>query len=358
MAKTKTGGFPYQILLILFAGILFFFINKQTEKKMVIEADRVMPTEYVMQPRKDYEITIKALDEGNLVFNSSGDYYRYGPSIMTYEDGSMDAWFSAPGNSSSEWDWITYRHSDDGINWSKEQVVLKPTRGSKDNCSVCDPGVFYYNGYYYLGYTSTDYASGKGTCNSAFVARSKKPAGPFEKWNGSGWGGNPEPIIAYENDPRGWGIGELSFVIKDDELFVYYTYFDLNGGYTGLMKADLVKNWPLTMRDMGMVCPRVNNDSLDVVYAQDLDLFLAFSIDDRMSESSQVIVYKSPDGRDTFEKMDTTKKYIDDYAHNLGISKDAYGHIDTSRPVLIGYAFGKRWGHWSTRFQYMNIVAS
>ena len=33
---------------------------------------------------------------------------------------------------------------------TKEKIVLKPTPGSKDQCSVCDPGVIYFNDYYYL----------------------------------------------------------------------------------------------------------------------------------------------------------------------------------------------------------------
>ena len=136
-------------------------------------------------------ITIDTADEGKVIFRSSEGYYRYGPSIIEYEDGSYDAWFSAPGNSSTQWDWITYRHSDDGENWSKEKTVLKPTAGSADQCSVCDPGVVFFDGYYYLAYTSTDDYRHKGTNNSAFVARSKKPQGPYEKWNGKGWGGKP-----------------------------------------------------------------------------------------------------------------------------------------------------------------------
>ena len=92
--------------------------------------------------------SLEAVDEGEIIFYSSEDYYRYGPSIMKNTDGSYDAWFSSPGNSGSQWDWIAYRHSDDGINWSNESIVLRPTPGSKDQCSVCDPGLIYFDGYY------------------------------------------------------------------------------------------------------------------------------------------------------------------------------------------------------------------
>ena len=38
----------------------------------------------------------------------------------------------------------------------------------------------------------------EGLCNQLYVARSKNPNGPFEKWNGNGWGGDPAPIIYYD----------------------------------------------------------------------------------------------------------------------------------------------------------------
>lgn len=316
-----------------------------------VNSDALSPDD----PASDlYGLRIEAVDEGEIIFYSSQDYYRYGPSIVKNKDGSYDAWFSAPGNNGSQWDWITYRHSEDGLNWSQETTVLRPTPGSKDRCSVCDPGIIYFGGYYYLGYTSTDYYEGKGSANSAFVARSPYPDGPFEKWNGSGWGGDPEPIIPYEGDLEGWGIGELSFVIYDEDLCIYYTYYDINGGYTGLYKADLVENWPETMRSKGTVLIRDHQDSLDVVYDDTLKTFFGFSIYQRMAENSSLIMYVSRDGK-SFEKADKTKDYIEDYAHNVGVSKDLHGHISSEDALLVGYAYGENWGRWNTRFQFINI---
>ena len=321
--------------------IIPFFTLKKNELPLIVEDPGL-------------NLTIKAVDEGETFFYSSNGYYRYGPSIIKYEDGSMDAWFSAPGNNSTQWDWITYRHSDDGENWSGEKTVLKPTAGSRDSCSVCDPGVIFFNDYYYLGYTSTDYYEGKGTNNSAFVARSKNPDGPYEKWNGEGWGGDPEPIIEYEGNPKGWGIGELSFVILENELYIYYTYFGDTGGYTSLAKADLSENWPLSIEEKGMVMGRTTQDSLDVVYADDYQVFMAFSIENRMSQGSEVAVYISDNGNH-FEKADSTKRYIEDYAHNMGIAKSKEGHLSCEDELLIGYAYGKRWGRWDAKFQKMEV---
>ncbi len=300
-------------------------------------------------------IVLNVIDEGQIISYASEDYYRYGPSIMKYEDGSYDAWFSSPGNSGSQWDWITYRHSDDGENWSYEEVVLKPTPGGRDQCSVCDPGLIYFDGYYYMGYTGTDYYEGKGSCNSAFVARSRYPDGPYEKWNGEGWGGYPEPIIEYTGDPSGWGIGEISFVIYDGDLCIYYTYYDLTGGYINLSKANLTEDWPSTMRFKNMVLVREHQDSLDVAYDIKTGYFFGFSINQRMSEKSRLIMYGSLNGKEEFVKIDSNKDYIEDYAHNMGIAKSPEGYINTDEELLIGYAYGEKWGRWNTRFQYIKV---
>ena len=307
-----------------------------------------------VKPEESHGLSFEVIDEGYVISYSSQDYYRYGPSIIKYEDGTYDAWFSAPGNNSTQWDWIVYRHSDDGISWSEEQTVLKPTPGTLDQCSVCDPAVIYFDGYYYLGYTSTFDYERNGMNNSAFVARSENPDGPFEKWNGSGWGGDPSPIILYEGNPDGWGIGELSFVIKDEDLFIYYSHYDLDGGWTKLDKADLTENWPLTIREKGEVLQKDTQDSLDVVYCEDLDTFLGFSVDRRMNVDSRLIMYESKNGKE-FIKADSTKKNVEDYAHNMGIAKSTEGHIDTSENILIGYAYGENWGRWDAKFQNIEI---
>ena len=347
------------ILLLLISLIISScsFIEKEVEiiNNYINMYGEPLLGDTVEENKRPKTFSIQVEDEGGLIYSSAErGAYRYGPSIMKNDDGSYAAWFSSPGNNYSQWDYITYYHSDDGYNWYDEKVVLWPTAGSKDSCSVCDPGVIYFNNYYYLAYTSTNDANGGGANNSAFVARSEYPDGPFEKWNGESWGGDPEPIIAYEGDPTGWGIGEISFVIKDDDLFIYYTYFDLNGGSTRLAKADLVDNWPSTMRNKGIVCYRGSQDSLDVAYDERLDTFFAVSIEFRMDESSRISLYESGDGK-KFEFVDFAKTYVPDYSHNIGIAKDKNGFINTGEPIMVSYAYGRNWGRWSAIYQYVRI---
>ena len=305
--------------------------------------------------KKQFKYDISLLDEGKDIYNiSKNSDYNYGPSIIKNEDGSYDAWFSRPGNNGSQWDWINYRHSEDGFEWTNQVVVLKPTPGSEDQCSVCDPGVIFFNDYYYLGYTSTNDYTAHGSNNSLFVARSQYPDGPYEKWNGESWGGNPEPIIEYEGNPSGWGNGEVSFVIKDDELYIYYTEASDVYISTDLAKAELSENWPATINHVETAYVRVNNDSLDVVYDDNTGMFLAFTIDIRMSEGSKMLMLKSKDGIN-YEYADQKRTGIEDYAHNIGISKDINGHINSNDDLLVCYAYGSNWGRWTTKVQTIKI---
>ena len=209
----------------------------------------------------EQHLHLKITDSGYDVFTPTRGVsfdYRYGPSVMLHDDGSMDAWFAIPADGVHEMDWVTYRHSDDsGKTWSDEKVVISPTPGSKDELSICDPDVFYYDGYYYLGYTSTMDITKQGLCNSFYLARSPQPDGPFEKWDGAGWGGDPEPVIYYDGVWNGWGVGEPGFVLKDDTLYIYvtddaYTYAYDRLRTTEVYKADILEpDWPARLSFAG-----------------------------------------------------------------------------------------------------------
>ena len=114
--------------------------------------------ELTVEPDENKFVKIHAVDEGVDIYSpSEGEKfgYRYGPTILVNADGSIDAYFAAPGTM-DEWDWILYRHSPDGgKTWTDEKAVLKPTPDSADFYSCCDPGVVKIGEYYYIGYTST-----------------------------------------------------------------------------------------------------------------------------------------------------------------------------------------------------------
>lgn len=290
--------------------------------------------------------------------------YRYGPSIMVEGD-VCRAWFASPGDC-FEADWFTYRESlDKGETWTRERVVLTPTPDSMDWFSVCDPAVFKYDKYYYIGYTSTVFADGGGVCNNGFVARSEHPDGPFFKWTGDGWGeyrggcvwmGKPAPIIYYDEDWKHWGAGEFSFVVKDDLLYIYYTWTSKKADGTGYSQtrvatADITReDWPRTIQEHGVAAVRNGggNDSYDVVYCKELDKFIALSTDKRFSKDSFLSVSESDDGL-RFTRVNDIRTNTCFMLHNCGISGDAQHHIKQGDTLLLGYAYGNQWGKWGTR---------
>ena len=290
--------------------------------------------------------------------------YRYGPSIMVEGD-VCRAWFASPGDC-FEADWFTYRESRDmGASWTDERVVLTPTPDSMDWFSVCDPAVFKYGKYYYIGYTSTIFADGGGVCNNGFVARSEHPDGPFFKWTGDGWGeyrngcawmGKPAPIIYYDEDWKHWGAGEFSFVVKDDVLYIYYTWTSKKAdgtsySQTRVATADITReDWPCTIVQHGVAAVRNGggNDSYDVVYCEELDKFIALSTDKRFSKDSFLSVSESDDGL-RFTRVNDIRTNTCFMLHNCGISGDAQHHIKQGDTLLLGYAYGNQWGKWGTR---------
>ncbi len=302
--------------------------------------------------------------------------YRYGPTIMV-EDGVCHAWFASPGDC-YEADWFTYRKSvDGGKTWTDEKMVMAPVPDSMDWFSVCDPAVIKYGEYYYIGYTSTVFANGGGVCNNGFIGRSKSPEGPFERWNGSGWGetrvtadgtlrwlGKPAPVIYYDEDWHNWGAGEFSFVIKDKTIYIYYTWTskDRDGkpiGETRVATADITdENWPGNLTYHGMASKRTSggNDSYDVVYCEDLGKFIALSTDRRFTADSVLAVYESDDGL-RFDRVNSIKVNTGWMCHNCGISGDAQHHIKKGDTLLLAYAYGNQWGCWGTRIHDYSFEA-
>ena len=252
------------------------------------------------------------------------------------------------------WDAPTYQRSTDGgKTWSTEVEALLPTQGSRDEFSACDPGVFRYGDYYYLGYTSTENSAG--IDNHLYLARGTSPTGPWEKWNGQGWGGRkPQPVVEYTGTHTKWGCGEPSMVVMDDTLFLYYSWNDANET-TRLSKATLTdENWPANLKFIKTVIDKRNygaSDHCDVKYCDDIKQFVAVHTSSRMTDQAYINVWISPDG-ENFRNIGRLEGPTKPGLHNCGISGDGHGHIQLSKPQFIAYAYGiGSWGQWNTYLQ-------
>ncbi len=298
--------------------------------------------------------------------------YRYGPSIIVNEDGSVDSYYASLGSQGSgslhfnggykEWDHITYTHITPEGEILPEKTVLQPTPDSYDFLSCCDPGAVYFNGYYYIGYTSTIHRTG--LCNNVFVARSKNPDGPYEKWNGSGWGGEAEPIMMYDGSNLLWGEGEPAFVELDGILYIYYTLKGQHGFKTMVATADATdENWPLTIVKRGAALEQGNAQSgADFKYVESQRKFIGIAIENSFGDNSYIRVFESLDG---ISYTETQKIYegVYKYAHNIGISGDKYGHIKDTDKVYIAYAYAdapqsENWGQWATHMMEVDVTTA
>jgi hypothetical protein len=299
-----------------------------------------------------------------------GGSYHYGPSILIDDsaDGVIHMWTCSPGTGASEWDVIRYHYSNDnGQTWSPDEIALAPTSGSLDTYSACDPGVVKINNYYYIGYTST--FNPNATQNQLFLARSLTPNGNYEKWNGTNWDlDHPQPIVAYNGSSTRYGIGEPSLVLKDNLIYVYYTNEDEIGAYTDLAIAQLNSTnqdtWPLDLQYKGHVIYRrvdLNEDSTDIKWCPELQLFIGVTTINRFSVQATVGVYQSTDQYGLqFQSTPYIGKRVQQGTHNIGISGSTAGWFYLQNQThFVSYAYqpaGSGWGNWPTYLTPVEVV--
>ena len=282
--------------------------------------------------------------------------------VTSYRDGAPVSgnwrarWTEEKTTGETFWDQASYQRSTDGgRTWSEEVMTLKPTESSSDHFSVCDPGVAYWNGYYYIGYTSTENPGM--TENYAYVARGQNPDGPWEKWNGNGWGGDPEPVVVFDGTPTQFGAGEPSIVVLDDTIYFYYSWCD--GSVTTRVATASTNdpNWPGNLVHHGTAIDKSGVDGADhsdVKYREDIGKFQAINTASRMTANGYIMLWQSDDGL-KFEKIAEIRDNIMPGCHNCGWSGDRQGHIRSGQQQYIAYAYGiGTWGVWNTRWAKIN----
>jgi hypothetical protein len=361
------------------AGTTYYYrvsaFNDAEESALSGEVSVTVPP---VQPTGHLKVTVS---DGGLIYApaNEGELYRYGPSIILNKDNTIDIWTCAE-DTGTPMDSIKHRKgaidNSGGVQWlTPWKDALTATAGSSDLSSVCDPGVVYFNGYYYLGYTGTNQSTGGGYSNQIFVARCDGlPNGTVtcDKWNGAGWGGNPQPIISYSGN--GWGKGQPSFVVKDNVLFMYYT----DGG-TKVVTVDATDaNWPTLINESSSFTLFTNDTAalvldgkpgpLDVKFVDALGKFVGIGISNEFDKDptyspSNIFVYESDDGIN-FQPVATTKAYwgsapLQVAMHNIGISGDSAGHLSVDDRNFVAYGYGGPLsnGSWPTYLNLVNISA-
>lgn len=287
--------------------------------------------------------------------------YRYGASMIRYDDNHLHFWSCSEGDGDLNIaDYIRYRHSNDGgRTWSDDQLVLAPSIGTDDGWAVCDPNVVRFGGYYYLAYTATNDSLSGGLNNQIFVARSINPNGPYAKWDGNGWTGNPKAIIDYNGTINQWGYGEPNMVVVNNTLYLYFTDGE---GATKTRVATANANstdWPNTLVQQGYAIPirDPDEDQTDIKYLPEVDLFIATAIGARFTSQSYVHLWWSADGL-KFEPVnnDVVSINIKSTAHNLSMSGNELGHAEMGRKEFISYSYTGPDGSWGLWNAWLNPV--
>lgn len=273
------------------------------------------------------------------------------------------------GSGNYYWDKITWRHSEDGgETWTDEIDALLPSDGRRDAFSVCDPGVAKWGNMYYIAYTSTEEPNGYD--NDLYIARGESPVGPWEKWSGSAWGDDPQPVIDYAPhegyEGKAFGIGEPCIVVKDGTIYLYYSWNDWlvdqnrQGTTTKVAVASADDpDWPAHLEDKGIALEKSDipdPDHTDVKYVERSRKFIAIHAEQRNKDFSRIRVWESEDGI-SFTKGGTITGDLRKGVINAGMSGDGYGHVRTGVQQYLCYAHSdapRTWGRWFTWFQKLN----
>lgn len=264
----------------------------------------------------------------------------------------------------ANWDYI--RHSvstDGGATFGSETIALQPTNFSNDHYSTCDPSVVEFGGYYYIGYTSTMAATG--ASGEVYVARGTSPTGPWEKWNGSGWGGNsPVSFIKYSGPPLDFGSGEPSFVVVNNTLYIYYTLWShdpTTGEPISQTRVATVSttdpNWPKDVILQGVAIDKRDQtmDAADVKYISAYSKFFAITAASRLTPESYIQAWESTDGIN-FHPSNMSPTQLQPYLFQGGLSGKLSGNLDASASNFVGYAYGNTWALWNTALNPISLT--
>ena len=216
---------------------------------------------------------------------------------------------------------------------------------------MCDPSLAKVDSYYYLAYTGQATAFTR----QVFVARSGHLNGPWTKWNGTGWGGNPAPITTWVPQASG-----PSLINKAGTLYLYYATRVNTGQPIGAFQTRLAtapigtgidpSSWPTRLLpDAGTAIDNPGKYSgfdclanhwpadTDVAWDQTTGKFLALTSDQASYKWSALQAYESADGR-TFTRTTITRGDYQQGARTPGQLTDLFGHITPGAPTAIAYA--------------------
>ena len=290
--------------------------------------------------------------------DADGISYAYGPSIIR-KDGVYHVFFCSVG-AYPTWDFIRYVHSTDGKNWSAPTIMLRSTGANGFDLAACDPSVVYYQGFYYMYYSSS-YTTAPNLFQTVIqVARSSNIDGPYLTYTQRGtWEDTPidpqiiiKPLVTRTQDPTGYGAGQQTVLAHNGELFLWYTddSIDPNAGLrTFMLKSTDPITWtPSLTAEINVQ----EAHSIDVKYDVAKDQYVMTRIINPHNSNSYLTRSFSSDGLSwgAFATIIDADAFPD-YANNVGAVGDEMGNAVPSQTlVAFGAPYGlsvyDNWGQW------------
>jgi hypothetical protein len=300
----------------------------------------------------------------NKIIDSSdaGYKYAYAPSIIRL-DGKFHAFFCSTGLNGG-WDAVRYAWSHDGRVWSNPTVAVGVSDKYNER-AACDPSVVKFNrgdgDYFYLFYSGNK----TNVQTVMFVARATSIAGPYYKYtNRNTWEINPSdpkiiisPIAAKPENAHWYGAGQQSVVNRNGILYSWFT--DDTSGPTQDLKLYYTTstdgvNWS------SRIFTGVRAHSPDIKYDPIQNRFVMYQIDQGHGVGSYLARRHSMDGVAWSEQeIICDAACFPDYAHNVGVSGDLFGHL-IGTAALVAYGAGpdmiseQSWGVWDLAASTIN----
>lgn len=293
-----------------------------------------------------------AIPEG-MSFYKNGAQVSWVPTTRVQYRSPMEYGFSG------QIKYFTASSTDIKAEWSAQpdDPAVAPTSDGADAHYAKCASVVKAGNYYYMAYQgSTTYEENYDNC--VFIARAATiDAANWEKWNGSGWGGDPAPVVSVEISEENvlFGVGEPSLVVKDGTIYLYYTYsMTETQSDTYLCTASASdENWPANVSDQGMVMDRsvfatTAMDGVSVVYAEEVNSFIAIHSVNNNNVNSYFAIWQSTDGVSGWAHIGTIYSNTRVRARYPRFITNEEGHVTADIAHLISYQCGESSSKWQT----------
>jgi len=300
---------------------------------------------------------------------NGGFSYAYAPSIIV-KDGTYHLFFCSMALVIPTWDSIRYTTSTDGKTWSTPQIMVLPSFDNGMDMAACDPSLVYFEGYYYLYYSSAMTTAPDVFQTIIRVARSVNIDGPYATYTQRGtWEVTPadpqiiiSPMQIHTTDAPGYGAGQTSVVVQNGKLLMWYTDDSVFvGGEPNLQTFMLESTDPITWNPGPTHATNlVEQGSIDVKYDPIKKQFVMYRVENEFTANAYLARAFSGDGI----KWTSPETVVQDsefplYTHDVGVAGDETGKIVTSH-ALLGFgapyklAAVNNWGQWDLYGMYVN----